>query len=154
MGFGEDDDNIEDGEDVVDTDEETRDEIDDAATPFMSPQKQAAPSTVVGRSREQSTAILADIYSSTGGLMPSFPAGRMPFIVASLVACATGLAAVMIALWSYQVPRFPLRRCRPALRVASECPPTPHPTDSSMLNNAASPWCLSIKSGVHQVRRI
>ena len=107
MPFGDDDTNIEDGEDVVDSDlEETRDEIDEATNPFL-PGHNPPPSNVgANRGARPQRMNPGALYTATGGFMPSFPAGKLPFIVCALVASASLVAIIMVFVWSSQVRRF------------------------------------------------
>jgi hypothetical protein len=50
------------------------------------------------------------LYSKKGGLMPAFPAGKVPFVLASAVACFSLIAVVLTVVWGQQVIHLSLLR--------------------------------------------
>ena len=110
MGFGEDDDNIEDGEDVCeetyddtddadDTADDTRDEIDKATTPLvrtpLSPFSRRSSHDNKGPSRIMRCLFSCTDVCTSEGLMPAFPAGRLPFLVCAAMGAAS-LSAIAL----------------------------------------------------------
>jgi len=103
---------------VIDSDlEETHDEIDEATTSLIysprahlvaaSARSNAAPSKVGSSTSSSRPPLwsfnLSDLYSRSGGLMPAFPAGKVPFILAAAVACFSLVAVVLTVVWGQQV---------------------------------------------------
>jgi hypothetical protein len=117
MAFGEDDDNIEDGEDVCeetydDTDDfdDTRDEIDRASTPLVRSPVSSSFSLGMNDDNKGPSRPLRLLFSCTDvctseGLMPSFPAGRLPFIVCAAVGAASLSAIALFYLSVSKVRR-------------------------------------------------
>ena len=101
--FGADDDNIEDGEDVCEEDEDDSDLDESAIFAATTPLKGGSTVGSGTPKRALFSLNISDLYQPGKGLMPAFPAGRMPFIVASAIACASLMAVILVAVWSAQV---------------------------------------------------
>mmetsp|Transcript_20611 Transcript_20611/g.24397 ORF Transcript_20611/g.24397 Transcript_20611/m.24397 type:complete len:127 (+) Transcript_20611:94-474(+) len=96
MGFGEEDNNVDDCEDVledefqeylIEEEEETR-----ATTPMITVPKAAA---IRSSSYGVNWPDMKDIYTPGEGFLPAFPAGRLPFILCSLTATFS-LSAILL----------------------------------------------------------